>query len=114
MGYVENLKGDGSLLGILDATGGWLLGTLAPAWFFLTFFFLPVVTLLQWKDVRSPLLYILGGGLGGASAMVVFVWPAAYWAWLWLLVVPGCLAGITWWLLVVRRDPNVALQPIHD
>jgi hypothetical protein len=104
MGYVENLKGDGSLLGILDATGGWLLGTLAPACFFLTFFFLPVVALLQWKSVRSLFAYVLGGGLGGVVSMAVFVWPEVYSEWLWFLVVPGCLAGMTWWLLVIRPD----------
>lgn len=110
MGYVENLKGDGSLLGILDATGGWLLGTLAPACFFLTFFFLPVAMLLQWRNIGSPISYATGGTVAGVLALVIFVSPELYSTWLWLLVLPGCLAGLTWWLLVVRADAKSGLR----
>jgi hypothetical protein len=114
MGNVENLRGDGSLLGMLDATGGWLLGTLAPAFFFIAFFFLPIVILLEWRDARAPLLYVLSGGLAGTLAMVIFVWPAVYSDWVWLLVVPGLLAGATWWLLVVRPAGTENLRTARD
>jgi hypothetical protein len=114
LGYIENLRGDGSLLGVLDATGGWLLGTLAPACFFIAFFFLPIVILLEWRNVRALLPYVLGGGLGGALAMAIFVWPAVYSDWAWLLVIPGFLAGATWWLLAIRPAVSDRRGAAHD
>jgi hypothetical protein len=114
LGFVENLRGDGSILGVLDATGGRLLGTLAPAFFFIAFFFLPIVTLFEWWNVRTALPYVIGGGFGGTLAMAVFVWPAVYSDWVWLLVVPGFLAGATWWLLVVRPATKDSQRAAHD
>jgi hypothetical protein len=107
-GFVPGVAGDGTVLGTLDATLGWLLVSLVPSALLLIFFFLPVVAFLEWRNIRKPLPFLLGGALAGALPMAVWVAPTVYAQWVPLLLLPGMVAGLAWWFLAIR--PSILLN----
>lgn len=115
-GFAEGVWGDGTVFGILDATLGWLLGTLLPAGLAVVFLFVPIAALLEYRGVRSPFAFLLGGALAGALPIAMFVSPQVYGQWVPLLLVPGMAAGAVWWFLAIRpraapsTDPAVGTQ----
>jgi hypothetical protein len=111
LGYREGLWYDGTCAGTLDATFGWLLGTLPPAILFMALVFAPIMGLLEYKGFRGPLPYAAGGAFAGAFLVVLFVYPAVYFDWAMLLVIPGVVAGAAWWWMAIRPYsslPNLA------
>jgi hypothetical protein len=77
-GNVESLRGDGSLLAILDATAGWLVYTFPYTAFFVGLFFLPIAVLLEWKGARGLASHIAGALAGVVIYLALFASPSDY------------------------------------
>lgn len=110
-GFAEGVWGDGTAFGIVDATLGWLLGTLLPSGLALVFVFLPIAALLEYRGARSPLAFLLGGAIAGALPIALFASPHAYGQSVLLLLVPGIAAGAVWWLLAIAPQASSATDP---
>lgn len=109
-GNVENLRGDGSLLGIVDATAGWLVYTFPYAAFLLGFFFLPIAALLEWKGARALPLYIGGALLAVVLHLLLFVPSSALIGAFSILALPAIVSGLVWWALAIRRTTSSEQQ----
>ncbi|MEO7186982.1 MAG: hypothetical protein ABIW58_01085 [Sphingomicrobium sp.] len=105
-GNVENLLGDGTVLGILDSTAGWLVFTFPVTAFVTVFFFLPLAVLLEARGIRSALAYVLVGLAAVSLFVVLFFGPSALPHSLTLLGAPALLAGATWWYAAIHKRPD--------
>jgi hypothetical protein len=101
-GNVENLVGDGTLVGILDATAGWIVYTFPYAAFVIAIFFLPIVVLIEWRRGKALSLYVAAGLLAVALHALV-VAPSSFVKAFGLLALPAVIGSVTWWLLAIRR-----------
>ena len=108
-GNVENLVGDGTPIGILDATAGWLVFTSPVSALIVGFFFLPIALLLEWKGVRFVAAYIAASLAAVALFIALFFGASALPHGLAVLGLPGMLGGATWWMTAVwSSEPNEA------
>jgi hypothetical protein len=110
-GNVENLVGDGTLLGILDATAGWLVYTFPYCAFIVGFLFLPLAVLMESGGAKALPFYIGAGVVAVAVNALIFA-PSAFLTAFGLLVLPAVVGGTTWWALAIRpsgrTDPGYA------
>jgi len=101
-GNVEDLVGDGSVLGILDATAGWLVYTFPYAAFVIAIFFLPMAAFLEWRRAKALPLYVCAGLIAVALHALV-VAPSSFVTAFGLLALPAVVGSITWWALAIWR-----------
>jgi hypothetical protein len=101
-GNVENLVGDGSFLGIVDATAGWLLYTFPYAVFVIAIFFLPMAVFLEWRGARALPFYV-GAGLIAVALHALVVAPSSFGRAFGLLALPAVIGSMTWWAIAIWR-----------
>ena len=110
-GNVENLIGDGTPFGILDATAGWLVYTFPYVAFVIAIFFLPMAVFLEWRGAKGLPLYV-GAGLIAVALHALVIAPSSFVRAFGMLALPAVIGSITWWAVAIRRsdslDPDYA------
>ena len=109
-GNVENLVGDGSAAGILDATVGWLVYTFPVSAFIIGIFFLPLAIVLELRAVSFAGAYIAAGLFAVTLFITLIFGVSALPHGLALLALPGVLGGATWWFLAIRKSVAASLE----
>ena len=102
-GNVENLVGDGSLLGAFDATAGWLVFT-SPIFALGILMFLPMAAYLEAQEANSVLVFSLAGLVAGLL-MAAFLGGFHFSLHsLFITGVPGLVGGAAWGLASDRQQ----------
>ena len=108
-GYGGDLGFGGTVLDGYDSLLLWMLTSLAPIGLFTAFLFVPMVVLLERFGIRAFLPFVGAGAAAGAIPVALVAGSALSADSLLIFVLPGAVAGLTWWwLAIVRQPPNAA------
>ena len=84
-----------------------MLASLLPLGLFTAFLFVPLVVLLERFGSRGFLPFFGAGAAAGAIPVALVAGPAIDADGLLIFVLPGAVAGLTWWWLAIEREsPN--------
>jgi hypothetical protein len=103
-GYGGDLGFDGTVIDALDALLLWLMISFVPLGVVTIFAFLPLIAVLDRLGSRDFLTFLSAGVAAGTVPVLPFLGLVDYADMLALFILPGAVAGLTWWWMAIERD----------